>query len=150
MRILDRREALVMGASAAAGLLAGAQPSRAAPADAVAEIAKFTGGRVAEKGMIAIVIPEIAENGNSVPISISVDNPMTVENHVTEVIIVAEANPLPEVAKLHFTPLSGRAAASTRIRLAASQNIVVVAKTNDGRLFTAEREVKVTVGGCGG
>lgn len=139
-----------MSASAAAGLLVGARFARAAPADAATEIAGFTGGRAAENGRITIVVPELAENGNNVPISIAVESPMTVENHITEVIIVAEANPLPQVAKLHFTPLSGRAEASARMRLAASQNIVVVAKTNDGRLFTAARQVKVTVGGCGG
>ena len=150
MRTVSRREALIRATGAAMALLAGTRLSRATPADTAAEIAKFTGGKPADKGMITIDIPEIAENGNTVPIAISVESPMTAENHVSELVVLADGNPRPGVASFHFTPLSGRAEAATRIRLAGTQNVIVVAKTSDGRLFTSQRQVKVTVGGRGG
>ena len=67
-----------------------------------------------------------------------------------EIIVVAEGNPRPGLATFHLTPLSGRAEAATRIRLAATQNIVVVAKTSKGQFLTQQKPVKVTIGGCGG
>src|SRR4051794_21736378 len=149
MRVLSRRDALVLGAGSAALALAGS-PALATVAEADAEIAKFTGGKTAEAGKIAMELPEIAENGNTVPLSIVVDNPMTAENHVTDILVVVDGNPRPGLATFRFTPLSGRAEAATRIRLAATQNVIVVAKTNDGKFYTARKEVKVTIGGCGG
>jgi sulfur-oxidizing protein SoxY len=151
MRQLSRREALVLGASGAALTVAGwGERAHAGPQEAVDAIAKFTGGKTAQKGKVAIDLPEIAENGSIVPLSVSVDAPMAADNYVSEVLVLAEHNPSPEVVKFDFTPMSGRAAASTRIRLAASQNVIVVAKTSKGDLFTNQRFVKVTVGGCGG
>ena len=88
-----------------------------------------------EKGKITIDLPEIAENGNTVPLSITVDSPMTADSYVTDMLVVADGNPRPGVATFHFTPLSGRAEAATRIRLAATQNIIVVAKTSDGKFY---------------
>jgi sulfur-oxidizing protein SoxY len=75
---------------------------------------------------------------------------MSAEDHVTEVLLVAERNPRPIIATFHFTPLMGRAEASTRIRLAATQNVIVLAKTSRGELLVDQRPVKVTIGGCGG
>jgi sulfur-oxidizing protein SoxY len=75
---------------------------------------------------------------------------MTAENYVSDVLVVSEGNPNPGVVTFHFTPLSGKAEAQTRIRLAATQNIVVVAKTSKGEFYTALKQVKVTIGGCGG
>ena len=76
--------------------------------------------------------------------------PMTAESYVSEVLVVADGNPNPALAKFHFTPLSGRAVAGTRIRLAGTENVIIVAKTSDGRLFADRKQVKVTIGGCGG
>jgi sulfur-oxidizing protein SoxY len=125
-------------------------PAFAAPAEAEAEIAKFTGGKPTQAGPITIELPEIAENGNTVPLSITVDHPMSPEKYVSEILVVSDANPRPVIATFHLTPLSGRAQAATRIRLAATQNVTVVARTNEGRLLTASKQVKVTIGGCGG
>jgi sulfur-oxidizing protein SoxY len=151
MRSLTRRKALVLGAVSATTILSGAHRSvRATPADAAAEIAKFTGGKTAETGRITIELPEIAENGNAVPLSVVVDSPMTPDNYVSDILVVAEGNPWPGVATFKLTPMSGRAEAATRIRLAASQNLLVVAKTSNGGFLTAQRQVKVTIGGCGG
>jgi sulfur-oxidizing protein SoxY len=75
---------------------------------------------------------------------------MATDNYVSEILIVADGNPNPGVATFHFSPMSGKAAASTRIRLAATQNIIAVAKTSKGEFFTNQKLVKVTIGGCGG
>jgi sulfur-oxidizing protein SoxY len=151
MRQLSRRAALALGASSAALTFVGwSSGASAAAKEAAEQIAKFTGGKAAEAGKIAIELPEIAENGNTVPLSIAVDAPMTADNYVSEVMIVSEGNPNPGVATFNFTPLSGKAAASTRIRLAATQNIIVIAKTSTGQFYTGQKLVKVTIGGCGG
>jgi sulfur-oxidizing protein SoxY len=122
----------------------------ATPQEAAEAIAKFTGGKAAQAGRIAIDLPEIAENGNTVPLTIALDSPMTAEDHVSDILVVAEANPRPTVVTFHLTPLSGRAEVATRIRLAATENVTVVARTSTGQLVTAQKLVKVTVGGCGG
>ena len=118
--------------------------------EAAAQLAEFAGGATATEGTIKLTTPEIAENGNTVPISVSVDSPMTEESYVESVMIVAEGNPNPTVATFHFTPASGVAKASTRMRLAKTQNVIAMAKMNDGSVFTDTRNVKVTIGGCGG
>jgi sulfur-oxidizing protein SoxY len=151
MQGLTRRAALALGASGAALTLIGwSNSASATPKDAADQIAKFTGGKEAAKSKVAIELPEIAENGNTVPLTFSVDAPMTADNYVSEVLVVAEGNPNPGVATFHFTPMSGKAEAQTRIRLATTQNIVVVAKTSKGEVFTGQKLVKVTIGGCGG
>ena len=152
MESLSRREVLAFGAGSAVLLvtLTDATQALATPAEAAAAIAKFTGGKTAEQGKITIELPEIAENGNTIPLSVSVDHPMTPDNYVSEILVVTDGNPRPGVALFHFTPMSGRALAATRIRLASTENVIVIAKTNDGRLFTVQKQVKVTIGGCGG
>jgi sulfur-oxidizing protein SoxY len=151
MRQLSRRAALALGAGSAALTVMGwSQGADATPKAAADDIAKFTGGKPVEQGKISIEMPEIAENGNTVPMSVSVESPMTPADHVTDVLVLAEGNPNPGVITFHFTPLSGKAEASTRIRLATTQNIVAVAKTSAGKFYTANKLVKVTIGGCGG
>ncbi len=150
MRPLSRRDALALGAGSAALALVGSRSAIATVPEAQAEIAKFTGDKTPEIGKIAIELPEIAENGNTVPLSIVVDSPMTTESYVSDILVVVDGNPRPGLATFHLTPMSGRAEAATRIRLAATQNVIVVAKTSDGKLYTAQKEVKVTIGGCGG
>lgn len=149
MKTISRREVLAVGVGAAA-MIAAERPAAATPQEAAAEIAKFTGGRPAGKGRISIDLPEIAENGNTVPLTIVVDSPMTADDYVSDILVVAEGNPRPGLATFHLTPLSGRAEAATRIRLAATQNIVIVAKTSKGQFLTEQKPVKVTIGGCGG
>jgi len=151
MHTLTRRGALAFGAGAVSLSVTGWNGAAfAAAKEAAEDIAKFTGGKTPEKGKIAIELPEIAENGNTVPLSVSVDLPMTADNYVSEVLVVADGNPRPGVATFQFTPASGKAEAATRIRLATTQNIIVVAKTSGGQFFTDQKLVKVTIGGCGG
>jgi sulfur-oxidizing protein SoxY len=151
MRELSRRDAMALGVAGAALTVIGPDERAAAAAKETADqIAKFTGGKAAENGKVSIELPEIAENGNTVPLSISVDAPMIAHNYVSEVLVVADGNPNPGVATFRFSPISGKAAASTRIRLATTQNIIAVAKTSKGEFFTGQKLVKVTIGGCGG
>jgi len=150
MRQLSRRDALLLGAGTAALWVAASDGALASPKEAADDIAKFTGGKTATKGKISIELPEIAENGNTVPLSVTVESPMTAEDYVSEILVVADGNPNPGVATFHLTPMSGKAEAATRIRLATTQNIVVTAKTSKGEIFTEQKQVKVTIGGCGG
>ena len=149
MRDLSRRD--VLAGSAAILGLAGLGIAPAAAANNAPELIKaFTGGKPTTEGKVKLDLPEIAENGNTVPMTVSVESPMTEASHVSEVLVVGDGNPNGGMAKFHFSPLSGAAEANTRIRLAATQNITAVAKMNDGSFFTASKQVKVTIGGCGG
>ena len=147
---LTRRELLGFAVLAAAGVAAMPRLALAESMTAQQLLEKFTGGNSASEDKITLSMPEIAENGNTVPLSVSVDSPMNAEDYVKNVIIVAEGNPRPEVATFHFSPKSGVAEASTRMRLAKTQNVVAVAEMSDGSFHMTRREVKVTIGGCGG
>ncbi len=150
-RSFDRRQVLMLGAGAAAIAALGIPGGPAyAKNDYEEVIAKFTGGKTPTPGKVKLDLPEIAENGNTVPMTVSVESPMTPQSHVTDVLVVTDGNPRAGVATFHFSPASGIAEANTRIRLATSQNIIAVAKMNDGSFFTASKAVKVTIGGCGG
>lgn len=150
--LVTRRHVLVV--MGAAGVAAGTgMLSRPAAADAAAveeAIKSVTGGKQAQEGRITLELPQIAENGNTVPIGLAVDSPMTDGDYVKTVHIFAEGNPQPSVASFHFTPMSGAAKASTRMRLARTQNVVAVAEMSDGSFYRETVEVKVTIGGCGG
>ena len=147
MTRVNRRQVLARGAGALAA--ASIVPAQAAN-DAAVLIKTFTGGKTATEGKVKLDLPEIAENGNTVPMTMSVESPMTEQSYVTEVLVVGDGNPNGGMATFHFTPLSGAAEANTRIRLAATQNITAVAKMSDGSFYTASKQVKVTIGGCGG
>ena len=118
---------------------------------AVAEaIKKLVGDAEPKEGRITLELPQIAENGNTVPLTVEVDSPMSQQDHCKAVHIFAEENPLPNVASFRFTPACGRAVATTRIRLAKTQNVIAVAEMSDGNVYMTKAEVKVTIGGCGG
>jgi sulfur-oxidizing protein SoxY len=148
----NRRQAMAIGFGGLAGasLLGVSGPALADKKDTDEAIAKFTGGKTPVMGKVKLELPEIAENGNTVPIAITVESPMTAASHVTDVLVLADGNPRPGVASFRFSPASGVAEASTRIRLASTQNIVAIAKMNDGSVFMDSKQVKVTIGGCGG
>ncbi len=151
VRDFSRRQILISGSTLT--FSAFALPGRGAMADLPAMQAwlrTILGDRIAEEGRIAIDLPEVAENGNTVPITVDVESPMSTQDHVEAVYIMTERNPNPEVATFRFTPGSGRAVVSTRIRLAESQRVHVLAEMSDGRVYSASREVEVTIGGCGG
>lgn len=147
---LDRRGFVAAGVALITTTTLLGSAAKAGLPEVEAAIKEIIGDRTIEEGRISLELPEIAENGNTVPLTIEVESPMTADDHVTAVHIFAEGNPLPDVAKMNFTPRSGEAVASTRIRLAKTQKIHAVAEMSDGSVFRAAREVKVTIGGCGG
>ena len=152
MPSINRRQALA-GASALAGaaLLSGLLSGRAqATPEQAKELLQSLAKGDAKPGKVQIKAPEIAENGNAVPVTITVDSPMTEANYVKAVHVVADGNPNPGVASISLTPACGKAEVQFRLRLARTQKIIAVAEMNDGTLWTAQHEVKVTIGGCGG
>ncbi|KUJ76157.1 thiosulfate oxidation carrier protein SoxY [Ruegeria marisrubri] len=129
------------------GLALGAAALTVLPfrANAAAEdrIAEFTGGADMAEGGVTLTAPEIAENGNTVPIEVSAPG-------ASAIMVLAMGNPEPGVATFNFGPLAASQAASTRIRLAGTQDVVAIAKMADGSFAKATATVKVTIGGCGG
>ena len=97
---------------------------------------------------IILHMPNFAYDGSRVPFSIEVKSPMTKTNYVRQVHVLAEHNPFPRIATFHFTPLSGKAFARTRIRLSKSQHVIAVAELNDGSILTARKWIEVTLNGC--
>jgi sulfur-oxidizing protein SoxY len=142
--LLTRRSALAAIAAVIAAREAWATPEKTK--EWLSSLAKAE----PKEGKITIKAPEIAENGNAVPVTVTVDAPMTDASYVKALHIAADGNPNPGVASYSFTPLAGKAEVQFRIRLASTQRLVAVAEMNDGSTFIARREVKVTIGGCGG
>ncbi len=99
-------------------------------------------------GRVKIDLPELAENGNSVPLKLSVDSPMTAADHVEMLYVFSERNPVPNVVRFHLGPRSGVARVQTSIRLAGTQHITAVARMSDGSLWSAAAEVIVTQAAC--
>ena len=146
----SRREFMGTVALGAAAIAVGPSAALATPDKVAAEIKKLYGDKPLTAGRIKLDLPTIAENGLVVPLNFEVESPMTAQDYVKAIHFWADGNPNPQVADFTFTPLSPKAAAQIRIRLAQTQNIVAVAEMSDGKLFTAKQEVKVTIGGCGG
>ncbi len=148
---VSRRQALTMGAGAVAVSALGwsSLPALAESNGFEDVISQFTGGKTPAEERVNLDLPQIADDGNAVPMTITVDSPMTEEDHVTDILVVADGNPRPGVATFHFSPANGIAEVGTRIRMAQTENIIAVAKMNDGSVFMAKKEVTVTVGGCG-
>lgn len=140
---MNRREALILGAGTAAAVaLPHAAP--AATDDATqAAIDAFTGGAEVGEGGVEITAPEIAENGNTVPVEVSAEG-------ASAILLLAPSNPNPDVATFKFGELAAKSQASTRIRLAETQDLIAVAKLGDGTFAKTTKNVKVTIGGCGG
>ncbi len=134
-----RRDTLLMAMGSA---VAAVLPFKAF-ADVDADIAAFTGGADVGSEGITLIAPEIAENGNTVPIEVDAPG-------AEAIMVLAAGNPTPAVATFNFGPLAAAQSASTRIRLAGTQDVVAIARMPDGSFVQAAQEVKVTIGGCGG
>ena len=135
-----RRDTLVMGAGAAVATFMPMQAFADATEDA--SMAFADGGAISDGG-VELTAPEIAENGNTVPISVSAPGAVSI-------LIIASGNPSPRVIEFGFGPLAGSQSASTRCRLAGTQDVIALAKMADGSVKRASSTVKVTIGGCGG
>jgi sulfur-oxidizing protein SoxY len=147
----NRSRRRFLAAAAAAGAVAAA--SRAARAQIAAQaldplIAKVTGGASVREGRVSLEVPRLADNGHAVPLRISVSSAMNERDFVKTIHILAERNPRPLVAAFHLNPNGGRAEVSTRIRLAASQRVLVIAGLSDGSYWSGSAEVEVTETAC--
>ncbi len=149
--VVDRRD-FVLGATAA-GLIT-ALSVGAAHAEVIPTLEEAmktaVGDAKPSEGKVTLKLPEIAENGNTVPFSVSVESPMTADNYVKAVHIFAKGNPRPDVASFMFTPASGKAEVTSRMRLGQTQDVIALAEMSDGKVYMGKRTVKVTIGGCGG
>lgn len=145
-----RRQALAGSALAAVAAILAPKMTFANETAVAAELKKLYGDKALGSGKVKLDVPEIAENGLVVPVNVEVESSMTGADHVKSVHVFADGNPLPGVVSYRFTPDCGKAAASTRMRLAQTQNVVCVAEMSNGALFMTKAQVKVTIGGCGG
>lgn len=145
-----RRATLALGGAALLAAVLAPKMALATENEVAAEIRKLYGDRPAGQGKIKLDVPEIAENGLVVPVTVDVESPMTEADHVKAVHVFADGNPLPFIVSYMFTPECGKASASARMRLAQTQNIIAIAEMSNGDLFSARAQVKVTIGGCGG
>ena len=141
-----RRQLLGAGLGLGTWLLV--HPAAAAPDELTAAIQAYTGGEVPKTGRIKFDIAPIVDNGNAVPITVTVDSPMTAADHVTAIAVFNERNPQREVARFSLTPRCGRARVSTRIRLATTQKLVAVARLSDGSFWSHTVDVIVAIAAC--
>jgi len=155
--VVGRRDVLAGGGAGLLMLALGpgafAQDAKGPPANPnlyEQALDKILGDTKPLPGKITFEVPEIAENGNTVPYAITVDSPMTPSDNVKAIHVLSMQNPLPHVASFALTPLSGRAYVSSRMRLARTQDVVVLAELSSGKFIIGQRTVKVTIGGCGG
>ena len=145
---LTRRAALagIVGVNlvpVVAGMTARAEDGIAADA-----IKALTKGATVKTGRVAIVMPELAENGNTVAMTVTVESPMTAADHVRAIHIIADKNPIARVVSFHLGPRSGRAKVATNIRLATTQVVTALAEMSDGQFWSGTQEVIVTLAAC--
>jgi sulfur-oxidizing protein SoxY len=151
---LSRRSFLVTGAAAAC---LRTSIARADDASAVAPqsqefkdvFSQLIGNAKPVQGRISVDLPETADNGNFVPITILVDSPMTDADHVTTIHLLSTANPHADVATFHLSPANGTARVQSRMRLAKTQDVIVLAELSNNDMLISTTRVKVMIGGCG-
>jgi sulfur-oxidizing protein SoxY len=146
-----RRAFLVLAAgTAAAPALAQVPPDIAAIRRAALEeaVRKVTGGAGVRTGKVKLDIPPLIDNGNSVPLSVSVESPMNEADHVKAIHVLTEKNPLPDVVGVVLGPRAGRASFATRVRLADTQTVTAIAQMSDGSFWSDGAEVVVTLSAC--
>jgi sulfur-oxidizing protein SoxY len=159
----SRREFLLAAGGVAAGVAfapnaaaqaAGIGPGRSSPptqasaAATLQAIHKVVGTAPINKGKVTLEIPALIENGNGVPLAVSVDSPMTEAEYVKAIHIFTEKNPLPNVVSFHLGPRAGRASVATRVRLADSQTVVAICELSDGSFWSGSVAVVVTLAAC--
>ncbi len=111
-------------------------------------IRKLTGANPINKGRVKLGVPPLVENGHLVPLTVSVESPMTEADHVTAIHVFTERNPLPEMASFRIGPRAGRAYVATRVRLADTQNVIAIAQMNDGSFWSDSVFMIVTLAAC--
>ncbi|MFL6796659.1 MAG: SoxY-related AACIE arm protein [Xanthobacteraceae bacterium] len=124
------------------------RPAHATPESMRAAIRQVLGEASAKKGRVKLDLPPLIENGNAVAMTVSVESPTTAADHVKAIHVFTEKNPQPNVITVHLGPRAGKAAVSTRIRLADTQKVVAIAEMSDGSFWSDEIEVIVTLAAC--
>ena len=124
------------------------RPAEATPAMLATAIRNVVGAAVVHTGKVKLDIPPLVENGNTVPMTVSVESPMTSDDYVKSIHVFNEKNPQPNIGNFYLGPRAGRAQVSTRIRLADSQKIVAIARLSDGSFWSASADVIVTLAAC--
>jgi len=151
-RLASRREFLLVAGGAAVGLGLGSViavgPARATPAAMQEAIRKVVGAARVNTGKVKLDLPPLSENGNTVPLAVSVESPMTQADHVRAIHVFTEKNPQPDVVSFRFGPRAGRASVATRIRLADTQTVVAISELSDGSFWSASANVVVTLAAC--
>lgn len=122
--------------------------ARATPDSMAEAIRKVVGDAAVSEGRVTLDVPPLVENGNTVPLVVTVDSPMTVADHVKAIHVFNEKNPQPHVFDARLSPRNGKAVVGTRIKLGDSQRIVAIAETSDGRFWSAGADVIVTLAAC--
>ena len=123
-------------------------PARATPEAMAEAIRQLVGDRPVREGRVTLDLPPLVENGNAVPLTVSVDSPMTEADHVRAIHVFNEKNPQPRVFDARLGPRNGRAVVATRIKLGDSQRIVAIVETSRGELYSASADVIVTLAAC--
>ena len=141
-----RRQVLAAGAGLAAAVLM--RPAAATPTELATAIDAFAGGAPVRPGKVTLAVAALVDNGNTVPVTVSVESPMTPADHVAAIALFNERNPERDVARFRLTPRAGKASVSTRIRLATSQKLVAVAQMSDGTYWSQTAEVVVVLAAC--
>jgi sulfur-oxidizing protein SoxY len=147
----SRREFLVLACGALSGAAqAQLPPDIGAKRKAAAEEAlrKVTGGAELHAGKVKLDIPPLIDNGNAVPLTVTVDSPMTEKEHVKAIHVLTEKNPQPNVVAAYLGPRAGRAAVTTRVRLADTQRVTAIAQLSDGTFWVDRVDVVVTLSAC--
>ena len=147
-RRASRREFLLAAGGVAAGLALAVEPARATPAAMQEAIRKVVGSARVSPGRVKLELPPLVENGNTVPLAVSVESPMTAADHVRAIHVFTEKNPQPDVVSFHLGPRAGRASVATRIRLADTQTVVAISELSDGSFWSASAAVVVTLAAC--
>jgi sulfur-oxidizing protein SoxY len=141
---MKRREFLAGLAGSLA--LPGAARAQVDPLDPLVWV--ITDGAPVRKGKVRLVLPQLADNGNSVPIQITVDSPMTAADHVQSIHLYSERNPVRNMANFYLGPRAGKAEVNSRVRLAGSQRVTAVAKLSDGSFWYDAAPIVVTLSAC--
>ena len=146
-----RRFLALSGSAAVIGALPVAvsvRPAEATPETMASAIRTVTGGASVQAGKVKLDIPPLVENGNTVPMTVSVTSPMTANDYVKSIHVFNEKNPQPNMGNFYLGPRAGRAQVSTRVRLADTQKITAIAKLSDGSFWSTTAEVVVTLAAC--
>jgi sulfur-oxidizing protein SoxY len=124
------------------------RPAEATPAMLASAIRNVVGEAEVHAGKVKLDIPPLVENGNTVPMTVSVTSPMTADDYVKAIYVFNEKNPQPNIGNFHLGPQAGRAQVSTRIRLADSQKVTAIAQLSDGSFWSTSVDVVVTLAAC--